>query len=118
MVGERRSSWAWDAAGQDWEKGKTGGGIGQAQGRARATLGSDLDQMMVFSPYVAGSAELDIVRAVESGATQTGWVARGERPGVVESVEGNASVNEKGQPTMTRGKWCKDDWPRRVDCGR
>lgn len=66
----------------DWEKGKTGGGIGQAQGRARATLGSDLDQMMGFSPFVDGSPELDIVAAVESGATQGrlgGWgrMARG-----------------------------------------
>lgn len=62
----------------DWEKGKTGGGIGQAQGRARATLGSDLGQMMVFSPYVDGSPELDIVTAVESGAAQAGRVAGGE----------------------------------------
>lgn len=61
----------------EWEKRKDGGGIGQAQGRARATLGSDLDQMMVFSPYVDGSAELDIVWAVESGTTQQGWVAGG-----------------------------------------
>lgn len=86
MVGERRSSWAWDAAGQDWEKGKTGGGIGQAQGRARATLGSDLDQMMIFSPFEDGSAELDIVAAVESGATRTrlgGWGVV-KRPRVVE----------------------------------
>lgn len=81
----------------DWEKGKTGGGIGQAQGRARATLGSDLDQMMVFSPFVDGSAELDIVAAVESGATQgkAGWLGGGNGPGWSrEKVEGDAQVNE------------------------
>lgn len=47
--------------------------------------------MMVFSPYADWSAELDIVRAVESGAAQAGWVAGGIVQGrAVERVEDDA----------------------------
>ena len=102
-------------------KRKDGGGIGQAQGRARATLGSDLDQMTVFSPDVDGSAELDIVWAAESGTTQSGWVAGGgggsDGPG--KGAKGEAQVQrvmttvmrESGAKVSGRGWRAAADGP-------
>lgn len=113
-------------------KRKDGGGIGQArqaQGRARATLGSDLDQMMVFSPCVDGSAELDNAWGcrVRHDAGRLGYLGPGggwcngpgcwatRREGAGEAQVQRVSDDHDGERESGAGK---GEWPRLAGCGR